>query len=444
MGIWLLAALAACGAEERGEPAPVEEGVPEAATVVPPAEPAPDEPEPPPSPGYARPFTPSAELVGRLRRGLRAHAAGDYEASRATFAEVLERAPDYHAARYDLACALARLGREAEAREAIERTLAADLPTFLPKALADEDLAPLGDHIERFGGAMEARYREASRDGDELVAFGREGGRHWAQAGFWTGQRFVPASPRVSARRRPGEIDAEPLTAAAVSADRDRAITVLSRIDQAEAGGLMPAHRVRLTEAFTGRLLEERGYPRAYRDASGATFGFGARGAWIRYDVGGGAHEVARLAGGDHADDAPPALEVSQDHWRPMRFVGAEARPRGRRLEREDGAALTLPRRHDAHRVHAWADHVVVLSSSVANCGARDTYTLAVFGPDGALRWSEHQVGQQALVEVRGGRLFVQNDDGLRLYADPASRAAITLPEGLGLSSGFQLQNPYC
>lgn len=70
---------------------------------------------------------------------------GDAEVSAHSAALALESDPDYHPARYNLACALARLERIEDAIDALAGAVEAD-PDLRAMAAEDQDLAPLRDH----------------------------------------------------------------------------------------------------------------------------------------------------------------------------------------------------------------------------------------------------------------------------------------------------------
>ena len=100
---------------------------------------------------------PSAEAEAHNRTALRAHHLGDYAASLAGFTEALVASPGYAMARFNQACALARLGRTDEAEALMMTLLAEDLPTFAQRFLDDDDLSSLreGQHNVRLRAAIE-------------------------------------------------------------------------------------------------------------------------------------------------------------------------------------------------------------------------------------------------------------------------------------------------
>lgn len=97
------------------------------------------------------------------RRGLRQARRRRYAEARALFARALELYPDYAAARFNLACMLARLGETDAAFDALEALYDETCPRcmeFLGRVASDEDLASLRDDArfeEVVRGALEWR-----------------------------------------------------------------------------------------------------------------------------------------------------------------------------------------------------------------------------------------------------------------------------------------------
>lgn len=121
----------------------------------------------------------SDEASAANTAALVAHGAADYATARDGFARASALAPTWSTPRFNLACALARLGDLEGAAAAIEPALLRDLPETLERLASDPDLEPLRD--EERAPAFHARverirelHRDAVRDG--LVA--SCGGRH--------------------------------------------------------------------------------------------------------------------------------------------------------------------------------------------------------------------------------------------------------------------------
>lgn len=110
------------------------------------AEPAPSStpepalaPEPPPSPeeecaiGFATPFTPTRQQLQASRAGLAIHRREEFAEAVSAFGALVEEAPGYGAARFNLACAQARVGELEAAKTTLVQLFCQDLPTNLPR-----------------------------------------------------------------------------------------------------------------------------------------------------------------------------------------------------------------------------------------------------------------------------------------------------------------------
>jgi tetratricopeptide (TPR) repeat protein len=160
------------------------------------------------------PGPPTRTADAHNRRGLTLHRAGDYEQSLAAFDEALAVEPDYAWARYNRACALARLGQFEPAAAELERLLRADLPRFGPRLQTDDDLAELrgsavGTALERAHEQIAAAYLAAVATGVTAVVYrdldwnphvrrGLTGYEH-LRLGVLDPQqgRFIPLSPEL-------------------------------------------------------------------------------------------------------------------------------------------------------------------------------------------------------------------------------------------------------
>lgn len=91
---------------------------------------------------------PSSEAIRLNSAALVKHRGGDYAGSRSGFSSATKIAPEYALARYNLACAEARLGDLAAAASILAELLASDLPRFRPRFFNDEDLQTLRDGPE--------------------------------------------------------------------------------------------------------------------------------------------------------------------------------------------------------------------------------------------------------------------------------------------------------
>lgn len=117
--------------------------------------------------GVTRPARIHAAARNANREGLRRHADGDYEASLAAFEKAIAAQPEHDMARFNLACALGRLGRHAEATEALVEVLTRDPVRFRVRVRDDEDLDSLRrspewksveDHLRRVSLALDRAF----------------------------------------------------------------------------------------------------------------------------------------------------------------------------------------------------------------------------------------------------------------------------------------------
>jgi len=171
----------------------------------------------PPVVGWAEvPLPPSAEASRRNARALALHRKGDYAGALAGFEATLAVEPGHIWARYNRACALARLGRVRESAAIVRVLLHEDLPEFRRRMLDDPDLAsmraaPEGAELLASLPELAVAYADAlARGAPAFVYVERDG---------WTGgelrkaripytdlrigvydhatRRFVPMVPRV-------------------------------------------------------------------------------------------------------------------------------------------------------------------------------------------------------------------------------------------------------
>ncbi|MEM7156041.1 MAG: hypothetical protein AAF799_24525 [Myxococcota bacterium] len=160
------------------------------------------------------PARPRAEASRANRQALAHHRAGRYAEALAGFDRALQLQPDHAWARYNRACARARLGNGEPVVSELEILLRSDLPTFLPRWHDDEDLAAIreseagrrlaarlpqiqaayADAIARGILAMTYRPRPLRDEDHQLRAPHRD-----LRLGVFDPQtrRFVPITPRV-------------------------------------------------------------------------------------------------------------------------------------------------------------------------------------------------------------------------------------------------------
>lgn len=442
---WVLLLIVGCGSRE-AEPEPKREP-PVVETPTPPA----PTPEPPPcEPGWSTPFTPSAAQLNHNRRALSRLAADDVEGARAELAALLDDVPAYDSARFNLACALARLDRDAEARDELETLLCRDLPTNLPRARSDEDLADLRSDVDTIAERVLPRYRET--EGTPLVAFGKtEVGSDfqapnlfWSQSGIWTGARFVPAAPRQQARQRNGE---QPLLASTVIGDV--AVEVESVASAAEMAYLPPLE-VRVTKLFEGEQIAERRYDLSQDEYYDVSVGAVDGRAWIGFEAHFDDGPAPRI---EWIDDASrlstrrdPAMQLGTQTWAPALRPSSHVVRRRRELQ-VGARTIELDRRHRAlNGTHVIGSRplALVISSAVGDCGSPDRWVLEMVDTTaGTTLWKADGEGQ-VLVRFHDGKLWMQLNDSLFVLPDPRRDERTALPNGLGLSSTWYSFNPMC
>lgn len=412
--------------------------------------------------GFARiPEAPSAQAQHANRSALRLHRSGDHEASLAGFRRALEEAPDYDAARFNAACAQARLGQLDEARATMGALLRRDLPTYASKLATDPDLQALriDPELRALVRRLTERYRAAIPTGVEVVASrpppastvddvgSPDEGPLWSQAGVLTPERrFVPLAPRLR-RREPGRA----ILATLVDAAHDRVLALRYPGTDAEDPVL---RRVRI-EAYripTGERLWSRAGP---PDLAALDLGATATGALLRtedfrgheripiaYTVGPEGMRRGRGALSARAISAGPlAWRVSTTHEGYSVEAGHLQTPDAR-IELGPGhRAMT----HRRIRVDAERELAVVVSARWGDCGVADRYVIDVVDLARAATVRHVEGAGQVHVELGpDGALYVQSRDAFRRYADPREEASETLPDGLGLSSQPWDFNPYC
>lgn len=136
-----------------------------------PAEPAnPIVGSPPATIGFASIPTVSASSRKANRDGLALHRAGEFDKARAKFEVAVAKSPDHDMARYNLACALSRLGKTQGAAQHLRLLMERDPQRFLPRIATDGDLRAVRD--SDFGPALMATADAARRGLTEALASG--------------------------------------------------------------------------------------------------------------------------------------------------------------------------------------------------------------------------------------------------------------------------------
>jgi hypothetical protein len=138
---------------------------------------------------------PRAEGRARNQSALADLRADRAEAALLGFEAAVAASPGFAMARFNRACALARLGRMEESAEALAILLHEDPVMFLPRIEKDEDLAalrdsPQGPQLRTAAERVLVRYREAVAGGVPVVAWPGVDG----SCGSWGGDEG-PAAP---------------------------------------------------------------------------------------------------------------------------------------------------------------------------------------------------------------------------------------------------------
>ncbi len=396
------------------------------------------------------------------------HAAGRYTESEAGFRAAMEASPDYRSARFNHACALARLGRSADAWTELEGLLCADLPSFAPRLRTDPDLESVrAEHeVDAVIAAIAARYRDAARSGTPMVAFehGPEldqdqgvWGTAWeeSQAGVWLDASgvFVPMGPRhhVSGVRQ-GESEALPLPATRYDPETGNVMSVLARGNLSEGGGLTCALELRLTEGATGsaivtqtRRVTDVIDVRVWPEANGLVV------SWL--DASEEPFAIRATADGMAPTRVEPRavghVSIGNLSWQP---VGLSDQPApGARLTLESGAELELG------RAPSWGERRVMLSRDASvtfivtsrhgDCGSRDRFLVERLAAGQRVELWAGEDAYPILEEGADGALYIQAGDETRRFPDLGATGAAgqqTLRPGLGLTSSAHDVNPYC
>lgn len=442
----LLALVLACGSNEADAPKreapPVETPTP---TPTPTTTPAPT----PCEPGWSTAFTPTADQLASNRRALARLADDDVEGARIELTTLVDAAPDYDSARFNLACTLARLDRDEEARALLETLLCRDLPTNLPRARADEDLRDLRGDVDTIASRVLPRYRET--EGVALVAFGKTevGGDfhaphlHWNQSGLWTGERFVPAGPRQQARHR----EHPPLLASAIAGD---VVVLAESVSSSAEMDFLPPVAVTAVKIFEGDEIAQRRFDVSQEEYYGIAIGAVDGRAWIGFEGFGDdapAPRVQWIDDGSRIATLPEgSLDMGMQTWAPSAATSSHrASRRGLRVG-ETTIALDARHRRMNGPPHVLGSGPLALavSEAVGDCGVRDRWVIEMVDTAaGSSLWNAHGEGQ-VLLRFYDGKLWMQLNDALFVLPDPRRDERTPLPAGLGLSSTWYSFNPMC
>lgn len=416
-----------------------------------------------------------ADAVSALARernadALAHHAAGRYEASEAGFRAAMEASPDYRTARFNHACALARLGRDADAWAEIEPLLCTDLPSFAPRVRADADLESVraSHDVDARVSAIAAQYRALAAHGTPLVAYehgpalgpDRDGfGSAWeeAQAIVWLHADSValPMGPRqhVSALRSISG-DAIALPATRYDPVTGNAFVVSARGNLSEGGGLFGPLDLRVVEGATGAPIVTTSHSVSdVFDVRAWLTGDAIVVRWVTND-----EEVVSLRASAVAVQrvqlgaAPTSfVAIGNLSWEPSGPVRHPA-PHAH-FSIDGGPELelgTAPR---------WGDRFVVISREPAivyvltrrhgECGTHDRFLVERMSVASGERL-ELWAGEDAypiVEEGADGALYIQAGEETRRFPDlgaVGSAAHEVLWPGFGLTSSASDVNPYC
>lgn len=294
-----------------------------------------------------------------------------YEGSAIAFQRVADAHPDYLNARFNQACALARLGRHDEAIDILRTLVTLDLPSFGPRIDSDPDLASLAEAPAFFGlqqerEALRVRYLAALEVGvpvvqvtpEEILPAMRddEGETHRTvyQAGVWLAseRRFVPMAPRTV--RAVDDLLANlDLTAIAVDRARGAVLEFLGTGTWSEGGGPIDQGAFYVFDAATGRVRAQLDMRRpsatweppiaAHATESGAAMRF------VRENRAG---DFPTITEGAFDETVRPSIAVTLAHASVLLPHGAP--PDGVVLDGDalvrGDARVALPRQHHAAR----------------------------------------------------------------------------------------------
>lgn len=452
--------LAACGSssDEEATPSPIpSSSASPSATPVPVPETPPAAIEEECAVGYSTPFTPTRQHIQSSRAALAIHRREEFAQAVSAFQALVQEAPGYGSARFNLACAQTRAGQLEEAKATLTRLLCEDLPTNLPRALADEDLAPLRQDIEALGAGLVDRYREASVDGVSLVAFGRTPLRSddphdelvWSQPGFWKDARFIPAGPRLQGRR--SDSYDTPMFPSFIAADR---VVQVETVSSAAEADFLPPLRVVERGLFDGAIRSEQRFDERQNDFFGVYIGVHEGQTYVTFDSRGDpsvyrTHALTTRAVMPNPPLTSARIEFGMSHWTTMDLPEELAlADRGRSLQQgERSIELGADRwRRYLDRLIANEDVAILFSSSEADCespGPGSHRVEVIDLESGSTVWKESGEGQ-GLFQLQGGHLWLQTNDALFVFDDTRETERSPLPTGLGLSSCFLRFNPMC
>ena len=408
--------------------------------------------------GYAEiPTLPHFDLVRANRNALAHHRGERFEESHSGFTAIVEEKPDYNAARFNLACALSRLGRLEEAMQEIKHLLCRDLPTYFSKVREDPDLQALRE-LPQYAHMTEeitTLYRNQMQDGKPLIAWRQRTKETrccgtistveiWTQSGIWQPREkhFIPVGPRAK-KRHAEAIDGQ-FAASASFFDVQLHQVVNATYSTLEGDG-EPLHDVRVQtfRAPQGELLWEsrlRLNPpieKLFVTFDAALFPEGTM--IVNNDD--DSHWMIREDGTHPTNMTLPKryLSVGVTWWR-VAEQNDGYRVRQGKLETPDATIALGP----GHRTHRWhhiriddqREIAVVSSIRYGECEFPFRFIVDVVHlKTHAVHRLLNDRGQVVIEFGSDGALYLQTANGLRRYSDPMKDEYEILPDGIGLSS---------
>ena len=430
------------------------------------------EPEPDPVPLYAEP-DPDPEPQGPARWGVslaelgwdavpgeppqrafrantdgwKRHEASDWAAARTHFAEAVDLFYEYDLARYNLACALSRLGELEPALETLTEVLKRDLPRFRRAALNDADLANLRRsalneelqwRLERLDEAWIAAMQIGTPTlawrpwADTTIAAAQGGQGQLLRPGVWVDKvrRFLPAMELV-----------EGVYSALTDVERQQAIVVTG------ARTADPVPLFRDTQLYVNPLDAVGEEPRHATlklegldaiEVHAATHGARVRlnrtkSAWRELRAGGLVRDE------DQGLPDRPVLLVTPDGSL-LTFPMPEGwHVKNRSLMTPEGREIVVQSTHSVTNVRSllfnadrsWAV-LVGVRHKCSKEGAVLRHAIDRIRLDGgAAEGLSNKDGAAAAAWGRDGALYLQIDDATVRYAEPDDDDFETLPEGI-------------
>ena len=453
-GLVCVAALS-CSSKSEQPPAPAQGAVAPPAKAKPAIDAPAPSPAPVPTPALAAtpepvgfdglPAAVSAEANALNSKALKAHGKGDFETSRAGFEAAVKASPGFLLARYNMVCALSRLGRLDEAASELGALFALDLPRFKPRLTEDSDLAalaasPQGKTLLARADELEKSWRYALENGIPTVTSSPVRAGVWVQA--W--KRFVPMGPPVSG------------AVSAVLAG-DKVLTVAAKSEEGTSLLMLGNARIVVATAPLGPVQLEKKLSKT--DESYATMEIGFTSGGIRF------HVAPPDGASSWTDIATPGGAESKTGGAPPspRLV---ITPNGTKLAAEPPAGFKKEK--NALVTPAGGEPIQLGSGHAAS-----SYTTIVVSPDGTIavvasvrsdcpmeamggvfkhfvdrvnlttkaveRLSEAGSSAEAIIGPDGA-LYLQIGDRIRRYASPADASYEELPVGIQLAAPLSAQ----